>query len=347
MFLKTIIENVIRIETKIKTVQQEMQDIQIKTNNDKMTIDNLNYKIQQIEKHNNEMQKELNHNRQQTNNHTTKQGHTETGQPNLPQKPQDQPTRNRTYLPPKVLSPGVGDHADPGQEPELTWAKVTTRRYKPKVNIPADIVDNIVDEYPEYREDNNDENRDKYNYTDRETEILEQQMEKSAKIIGLKPILKKDIIAEKNRMKNDDDLPRKMTEGDIYATATKNVVFKFLKNNLKMSEYHRYNLKITNIFPNRDDDHDTLYIKCNDQSDISTITSYSKNLSDDSRHLNNIHRPTLVPHIPTIIYKRYQECEKLLWQIRTKSEGRYTTKLWIGKMDIQLRYKEKGDTTQW
>ena len=198
MFLKTIIENVIRIETKIKTVQQEMQDIQIKTNNDKMTIDNLNYKIQQIEKHNNEMQKELNHNRQQTNNHTTKQGHTETGQPNLPQKPQDQPTRNRTYLPPKVLSPGVGDHADPGQEPELTWAKVTTRRYKPKVNIPADIVDNIVDEYPEYREDNNDENRDKYNYTDRETEILEQQMEKSAKIIGLKPILKKDIITEKN-----------------------------------------------------------------------------------------------------------------------------------------------------
>ena len=142
-------------------------------------------------------------------------------------------------------------------------------------------------------------------------------------------------------MKKDDNIPRKMTEGDLYATATKNVVLKFLKNYLKMSEYHRYNLKIINIFP------DTLYIKCQDQSDISTITSYAKNLSDDNRQQNTTHRPTLVPHVPTIIYKRYQECEKLLWQIRTKYEGRYTTKLWMGRRDIQLRFKEKGDTTQW
>ena len=347
MFLKTIIENVIRIETKIKTVQQEMENIQIKTNNDKLTIDKLNHKIELIEKHNTEMQKELNNNRQLTNNHPRTYAQTETGQYTIPQKPQEQPTRTRTYLPPKVLSPGIGDQADPGQEPELTWAKVTTRRYKPKVNIPADIADNITDECPEYKDDNNDDTRDKQNYTDRENEILEQQMDKSAKIIGLKPILKKYIITEKNRMKNDDDIPRKMTEGDIYATATKNVVFKFLKNNFKMSEYHRYNLKIMNIFPNRDDDHDTLYIKCQDQSDISTITSYAKNLSDDSRQQNSTHRPTLVPHVPTIIYKIYQECEKLLWQIRTKSEGRYTTKLWMGKRDIQLRFKEKGDTTQW
>ena len=90
-----------------------------------------------------------------------------------------------------MLSPGIGDQADPGQEPELTWAKVTTRRYKPKVNIPEDIAENITDKYPEYKDNNTDDTSDKQTYSDRENEILEQQMDKSSKIIGMKPVLKK------------------------------------------------------------------------------------------------------------------------------------------------------------
>ena len=110
-------------------------------------------------------------------------------------------------------------------------------------------------------------------------------------------------------------------------------MFKYLKYNLKMSKQDRFNLKLKNIFPNRDDDFDILYLRCQDQEDISLITSHAHNLSSND-HDN---APSIIPHIPSLMYKRYQECEKLLWHIRAKERG----------LNFLLRYKLRTDKTPW
>ena len=50
MFLKVIIENVTSIETKIKTVQQEIKSIKEKSVLDNQAINELNKKIQELKK---------------------------------------------------------------------------------------------------------------------------------------------------------------------------------------------------------------------------------------------------------------------------------------------------------
>ena len=126
--------------------------------------------------------------------------------------------------------------------------------------------------------------------------------------MGLKPIARNDILENIREMKNNSTTPKDCNESQIFAVATKNVVFNFLKNKLKMSEKDRFSLRIQNIFPNRDEDYDTLYLRCKDQSDISLITSHARNIRDSLNDPNNC--PSLVPHIPPVIYRRYQECEK-------------------------------------
>ena len=131
----------------------------------------------------------------------------------------------------------------------------------------------------------------------------------------------------------------------IRNTAVTNVIMKFLKLNLKMDERTRNNLNIMEIYPNDNEDFDTLYIKCKNQDDIGCITSHAKNLPKNWNE--DEERPTLVTHIPTELYNRYKACEKLLWAIRTQNKGKYQTNLRLGKTDIILRFKEKTDPTPW
>ena len=64
------------------------------------------------------------------------------------------------------------------------------------------------------------------------------------------------------------------------------------------------------------------------------------NLSTDE------YKPTLVTHIPPVLFERYQAAEKMLWHIRT-TDKKWQTNLRIGRRDLQLRSREKGDTTDW
>ena len=53
---------------------------------------------------------------------------------------------------------------------------------------------------------------------------------------------------------------------------------KFLKINLKMDEKTRNELNIVEIYPNDNEEFDTLYLRCKNQDDIGIITSHAKNL---------------------------------------------------------------------
>ena len=110
-----------------------------------------------------------------------------------------------------------------------------------------------------------------------------------------------------------------------------------------MDEKARNELEITAIYPNDDDNHNILYIRCKYQEDISSITALARNLPRDG----DGEKPSLVTHIPSMFFERYQACEKILWGIRNQDKGRYQTNLRLGKTDLLLRYKEKNNTQPW
>ena len=86
-----------------------------------------------------------------------------------------------------------------------------------------------------------------------------------------------------------------------------------------------------------DDEHDIMYIKCKYQEDIASIMSLAKNLPRGGDE----DRPTIITHIPSSFYDRYQACEKILWGICNQDKGKYQTNLRLGRMDLLLRYKKK------
>ena len=131
----------------------------------------------------------------------------------------------------------------------------------------------------------------------------------------------------------------------INAKATKNMVVKFLKINLKLSEYDRNMIEIQQIYPSGSEDSEIIYLKCKSPQDISIITGNAKFLP---RGPNSPDKPTIVTHIPPSLYNRYQAAERFMWKIRKDDEqGQTQTNIRIGAADIQVRAKQKGDNTNW
>ena len=58
-------------------------------------------------------------------------------------------------------------------------------------------------------------------------------------------------------------------------------------------------------------------------------------------------KPTLVTHIPPVLYERYQAAERMMWKLRTTDKGKWQTNIRIGRRDLQIRYRQKGDKTNW
>ena len=175
-------------------------------------------------------------------------------------------------------------------------------------------------------------------------EEIEDAFEVSSKIIGIKPITEKMIDEETKCVTAiNQKEPTKMSKKQLIATATKNLVAKFFRENLKMDNDIRDEIDILEIFPSRTEESNIMYIRCETTDDINEITSRVRNLGNDK----GTNAPSIVNHIPKIMYKRYHHCEKMLWKLRMSNPGKYQTKIRSGTRDFILKCKVKGDDTPW
>ena len=161
-------------------------------------------------------------------------------------------------------------------------------------------------------------------------EQIEEAFEISSKIIGIKPITEHMIEEEtKHVTKINQTEPNKIT--------------KFFRENLKMDDEVCDNIDILDIFPSRTEDSNIMYICCENTDNINKITSHVRNLGK----VKGPNAPSIVNHIPKIMYKHYHHCEKMLWKSRQSNTGKYQTKIRSGIRDFILTYKVKGDDTPW
>ena len=130
----------------------------------------------------------------------------------------------------------------------------------------------------------------------------------------------------------------------VMIAATKNTIIRFMKNQLKMDEKTRNSVTIKEIYPSRSETNAIVYIKCQSQEDIATITNHAKNLQ---KPIIGDTPPTIVRHVPKEFFKRYQALEKLLWQIRKTKQNQVLTNIRLGRRDYIIRYKNKDDPTKW
>ena len=131
-FLKVMIENVNKMEQRIKHIEKIVEEQAVTITENKIkTIEEL-----KTNKHRNEDKPGQN-------------------KPNV-DKVQHPPKRNKPkFIPTTGISPGIGELADPDMREELSYAKVTSRRFKPPVNLP----DEVITENPKYK-DNEHDNED-------------------------------------------------------------------------------------------------------------------------------------------------------------------------------------------
>ena len=146
---------------------------------------------------------------------------------------------------------------------------------------------------------------------------------------------------EKIRQSGHIDIQREYNKAMIQAT--KNSIMNFMKKQLKMDEKSRNAVKIIEIYPSQGENN-IIYIKCKSQDDIAMITASARNLP---RTNYDEEPPTLVPYVPKELYTRYQDLEKLMWQIRKTELGKISTNIRLGRLDYLIRYKSKQDPTNW
>ena len=103
-------------------------------------------------------------------------------------------------------------------------------------------------------------------------------------------------------------------------------------------------MTIETIFPSKNENSDILYVQCTEQDDIMQITNRAINLNNNTSQRNDL---AIVPHIPKIMFERYQSLEKLAYQIRCTDKGNLRTNIRLAKSDFLLRVKYKNDTTPW
>ena len=161
---------------------------------------------------------------------------------------------------------------------------------------------------------------------------------------GYCPITNHDIDEEENKLVLDNNLDRRKDRDSIRAIATKNAVTRFLKDNLGMNERDCVSLQITHVYHSKKEVTPIIYIQCQTTEDISLIISHVSNLPQSSDR----NSPSIVTHIPQILFKIYQYCQKLMFKLR-KSQPNVTiqTNIRLGRRDFLLRHRIKGDMTQW
>ena len=316
-FLKILVERINKLEAEVMT---------------------LNKKYDQTVKDNKELSKQIKVNQNAfpklpAVNHLTPKDNVTT-----------EPTTNKKAhkpIPVMGISPGEGERDNSEVEPPMSFAFVATRGFKKKKQVPQTVLDenpNIVASDPE-------DPKDKPDITEEDTKIRQESLEESAKTIGLRPITEHDIDREVARLHERGLVTSKFSSNDVKVAATKNLVTNFLKHNLCMDEATRNKINIKKLFMNNKENPDTVYIRCDSKDDIAMITSNATKLPKHNDE--EVEDPSIVTHIPNVFFKRFQECEELLWQIRKSENGIYQTNLRLGKNDLILRFRRRDNPTRW
>ena len=182
--------------------------------------------------------------------------------------------KNRKRLPVIPTSPidpeDILEIDDNPTSPPLTYAQVFNGKFK-KPKIP--IAQHIIDENPEDKLVDNSNIED--DLDEEQRELIGQAIEDSAKIIGFSPITESMKNAEADKILKNGLLNKNSDKRDLYETATKNLIDKFMKNKLKMDNFDRNQVNIIQIYPSQSDRSPTIYIKCQSEDDISLITSHA------------------------------------------------------------------------
>ena len=257
-------------------------------------------------------------------------------------------TRNRTKIEVKQVSPGPGETDTSGITPPMAYAKVLARHVNkpPKQKLPEQIEQKIReqgDDTTEQREED-DMNEKNEKLPKDQLEILKTEIRKSSQVVGVKPITNLHIHQETQKIIAAGEYNKNTENDKIRTAAIKNAVFRFLKNELKMDELTRNSLKIQSIYPSQNENSTIYYIQCEEQDDIAQITSRAINL-DNASSLRE--EPSIIPHVPRVLFNRYQAIEKLAYQIRQTDRGKIQTNIRLAKTDYLLRVKYKYDNTPW
>ena len=277
---------------------------------------------------------------------------------NLPELPQSDPENekfleqktknNRNRIKNKIevtqLSPGPGEIDESGTTPPIAYAKILTRNLKPPKTKINEEFQNQIEQQGAIFQEKNDEIENQNQLNQEQIKILKEEISKSSHIIGVKPITNQHIQAEIEKILVEGKYNKKTEYNKIKSAATKNALFRYFKNELKIDEKTRNSLTIETIFPSKNENSDILYVQCTDQDDIMQITSRAVNLNSNTSQRQDL---AIVPHIPKIMFDRYQSLEKLAYQIRCTDKGNLRTNIRLAKSDFLLRVKYKNDTTPW
>ena len=251
---------------------------------------------------------------------------------------QTQKTRNRRKkIEVTQVSPGPGEIDMTGNNPPIAYAKVLMNNIKPpKTKISEQLQQQLEQQGANFEKSNEYDIPQKY--TKEQMNDIRNEISKSSHIVGLRPITSQHIHNEAQKILNRGTY-NKRTQGNIIRqAATKNAVYRFLKDELLMDEMIRNSLTIQTIYPSKSDNNSIIYVQCEDQDDIAKITSRAPNLGNPSSHREE---PGIVPNIPKLMYTRYQALEKLTWQIRLTNKGNIQTNIRLAKTDFLLRIKKQ------
>ena len=328
-------------------------------NNMKQQIKNLTEETTTIKKSNQNLQTEVNQIKETINNKILNTNKTKQDKP---QTTEDNPikednndfqiqrtrnNRNKTKIEVTQLSPGPGDQDDSGNTPPVAYAKVVSRfiQKPPKTKLTDEMIEKIQDqgsEIPNPIEENDEIPKEKI--PKEKMEQIKQQIKKSSQIVGIKPITNFNIHQETTKIITSGQYDKKTEHEKIKTAAVKNAIFRFLKEELKMDQKSRNSLKINKNFPSQNETSGIYYLECEDQDEVAKITSRAVNIDNDNSQRDE---PGIVPHIPKILYTRYQALEKLAYHIRMTEKGKIQTNIRLAKTDYLMRVKYKEDKTPW
>ena len=255
--------------------------------------------------------------------------------------------RNRTKIEVTQLSPGPGESDNSGTTPPVAYAKVVSRYIQkpPKTKLSEEMIEKIQNQGSEIPNNTTQEEEPHREKIPKEKmEKIKQQIRNSSQVVGLKPITNFNIHQETEKIINSGQYDKTTEREKIKNAAVKNAIFRFLKEELKMDEKTRNSIKIQKIFPSQNEMSTTYYIQCEDQDEIAKITSRAVNINSETSQREE---PGIVPHIPKILYTRYQALEKLAYHIRMTDKGKIQTNIRLAKTDYLMRVKYKEDKTPW
>ena len=336
--INMITKTINTMKQQIKKLSEDNNTLKESNNNIKMEVKELKDKI-----HN---QSQLPSSRNSNNQQTTEENEI-TQENNGFQTQKTRNNRNRTKIEVSQLSPGPGENDNSGTTPPVAYAKVVSRYIQkpPKTKLSEEMIEKIQNqgsEIPSNTIQEEEPHREKIPKD--KMEKIKQQIRKSSQVVGLKPITNFNIHQESEKIIQSSQYDKTTERDKIKTAAVKNAIFRFLKEELKMDEKTRNSLKIQKIFPSQNEMSSTYYIQCEDQEEVAKITSRAVNINNESSQREE---PGIVPHIPKILYARYQALEKLAYHIRMTEKGKIQTNIRLAKTDYLMRVKYKEDKTPW